>query len=211
MLKADHASIGAFRPEGDLQKTLTESHFDTHQTVCLELNGQSYVIESIRPAATIYLVGAGHVAKEIATMAGRVGFRIFVFDDRSEFANPARFPQAAEIRICPEFRDIFREFEPAAASYIVIVTRGHRFDRRVLAQALRTGAGYIGMIGSRRKKEHIFKGLIEEGIKRRVLEQVVCPIGLPIEAETPAEIGVSVVAQLIQHRALWKQHAGAPI
>ena len=201
VLKADNTCIGSFQPERELQKTLAESTIGAEQTTCRQVKGQSYVIESIRPPATIYLVGAGHVAKEIARMASRVGFRICVFDDRSKFANPTRFPQAADIGICPEFRDLFSESKPAAGSYIVIVTRGHRFDKRALAQALQTRAGYIGMIGSRRKKEHIFKALVDEGFKRRDLEKVFCPIGLPIEAETPAEIGVSVVAQLIQHRA----------
>ena len=89
----------------------------------------------------------------------------------------------------------------ASHSYIVIVTRGHRFDQKALAQALLTKAVYIGMIGSRRKKAHIYRALIDEGFTRSALDQVFCPIGLAIEAETPAEIGVSVVAQLVQHRA----------
>ena len=86
------------------------------------------------------------------------------------------------------------------------MTRGHRFDKEVLAQALQTEAGYIGMIGSRRKREAIYKELIGRGIKPSDLEQVRCPIGLAIDAETPAEIAVSVMAQLIQHRARRRNH-----
>lgn len=209
LLKAGNTCIGAFQPGRELQKALDEGDCGPNQTAWVESDGRSYVLESIRPAATIYLVGAGHVAKEIAALASQVGFRIRVFDDRPEFANPSRFPQADEIRICPEFSNVFDGFEIAAGSYIVIVTRGHRFDKQVLAQALRTTAGYIGMIGSRRKRAHIYKALIEEGFRRRDLEKVFCPIGLSIEAETPAEIGVSVVAQLIQHRAGRKNHACA--
>ncbi|MDJ0666911.1 MAG: XdhC family protein [Desulfobacterales bacterium] len=201
VLTASNQTVGSFQPGSEMQKTLTGSHFDSSPTALVETSGPSYVIESIRPPDTIYLVGAGHVAQEIAALARQVGFRLWVFDDRPEFANPARFPEAEEIRICPGFRNVFDGSGITAGSYIVIVTRGHRFDKEVLAQALRTGAGYIGMIGSRRKKEHIFKDLIEEGFEPSALDQVFCPIGLPIEAETPAEIGVSVVAQLIQHRA----------
>ena len=201
VLKAGDQSIGSFQPGDALINTLSQDDIGANPTAWVELDGQSCVIESIRPPDTLYLVGAGHVAQEIATLARQVGFQIRVFDDRPEFANPARFPEAEEIRICPEFSNVFNGSGITAGSYIVIVTRGHRFDKEVLAQALHTGAGYIGMIGSRRKRAHIYKALIAEGFEPSALDQVFCPIGLPIEAETPAEIGVSVVAQMIQHRA----------
>ena len=204
VLKTGNRSIGSFQPGDELIKALSQGDFGTNQTASVERDGQSYVIESIRPPDTLYLIGAGHVAQKIAALARKVGFRLRIFDDRPEFANPARFPDAEEISICPEFSDVFDGLGMTAGSYIVIVTRGHRFDKKVLAQALRTGAGYIGMIGSRRKKAHIYKTLIDEGFEPNALDQVFCPIGLPIAAETPAEIGVSVVAQLIQHRAARK-------
>ena len=101
---------------------------------------------------------------------------------------------------------MFKGFVANAGDYIVIMTRGHRFDKEVLAQALHTEAGYIGMIGSRRKRDAIYNELINQGVHQSALEQVCCPIGLAIDAETPTEIGVSIVAQLIQHRAKRKNH-----
>ena len=85
-----------------------------------------------------------------------MGFRTIVFDDRAEFANANRFPDADEIRVCPEFTEVFKGFVTNAGDYIVIMTRGHRFDKEVLAQALQTEAGYIGMIGSRKKRDTIY-------------------------------------------------------
>jgi xanthine dehydrogenase accessory factor len=91
-------------------------------------------------------------------------------------------------------------------SLVVIVTRGHRFDKKVLAQALATKAGYIGMIGSARKRDTLYRGFMEDGIDPAELTRVRCPVGLDIEAETPAEIAVSIAAQLIEHRAHRRSH-----
>jgi xanthine dehydrogenase accessory factor len=188
----------------EIQK-LVES--DTHVFNGLrfvEFDKRAYLIESIIPPETLFLFGAGHVAKEIAALGKRVGFRIIVFDDRAEFANADSFPDADETIVCPGFTEVFNGVNTTTNDFIVIVTRGHSFDKQVLAQALQTKAGYIGMIGSRRKREAIYKELIDQGVKQSALEQVFCPIGLAIDAETPAEIGVSIVAQLIQHRARCK-------
>ena len=173
---------------------------------CIEFEGNTYIIESIQPPPRLFLFGAGHVSKEIGTLSQRVGFRTIVFDDRVEFANAERFPDAAAIKVCPGFTEVFNGFDPLPDDLIVIVTRGHRFDKEVLAQALQTEAGYIGMIGSRRKKATIYTELIDRGIEPDALEKVHCPIGLAIDAETPAEIAVSVMAQLIQHRARRRNH-----
>jgi xanthine dehydrogenase accessory factor len=167
---------------------------------------QAYVIESIQPAPCLFLIGAGHVSREIGALCPRVGLRTVVFDDRVEFANAARFPDADKIEVCPGFTEVFDGFHPRPDDFIVIVTRGHRFDKEVLVQALKTGAGYIGMIGSRRKRDTIYRELIAQGIAPAALAEVHCPVGLPIDAEAPAEIAVSVVAQLIQHRARRRNH-----
>ena len=172
----------------------------------MENKGHAYAIEPVRPPHTVFIFGAGHVSKEIAAICEMVGFRVIVVDDRAEFANADRFPDADEIRVCPEFAGVFKGFDINPGDYIVIVTRGHRFDKEVLAQALQTAAGYIGMIGSRRKRDTIYRELIDQGANRSALEKVFCPIGLAIDAETPAEIGVSIVAQLIQHRATRQHH-----
>jgi xanthine dehydrogenase accessory factor len=177
---------------------------DGNKTSCTELGGHQYVVAPVRPPERVYIAGAGHVSQEIAPLAKHVGFHTVVIDDRENFASAERFPAAAEIFVCDEFTRIFDEASVTPGSSIVIVTRGHRFDREVLAQALRTKAGYIGMIGSARKKKSVYEALIEEGFSQKDLDRVHCPIGISIGAETPAEIAVSVVAELIQHRAVRK-------
>lgn len=164
------------------------------------------VIEPVLPPDTVYLIGAGHVSLEVAWLTHRLGFRTVVMDDRPEFASEERFPMADNLRVCPDYQDVFQGFTPDEDSYIVILTRGHRFDKKALAQALVSRAGYIGMIGSTRKRTTIYKGLTEEGLDPAQLERVHCPVGLAIEAETPAEIAVSIAAELIEHRAQRRGH-----
>ena len=208
--RALHKPPDTFMGSNHIQKEfqkLLESDTSLSDGSCLiEFEHQDYAIESIKPPPTLFLFGAGHVAKEIAGLSRRVGLRTIVFDDRVEFANAGRFPDADAIRVCPEFTEVFDGFNPRPDDFIVIVTRGHRFDQEVLAQALRTEASYVGMIGSRRKRDAIYTELIDRGITPSALEQVHCPIGLAIEAETPAEIAVSIMAQLIQHRARGRSH-----
>jgi xanthine dehydrogenase accessory factor len=156
--------------------------------------------EPLVSAPALYVFGGGHVSSEIVPLAGRCGFRVVVIDDRAEFAGAARFPSAAEV-IQASFYGAMERIPVDASSFLVIVTRGHLHDKAVLAQALRTDARYIGMIGSRRKRDIIYAALLEEGYTRADLDRVHSPIGLDIGAETPAEIAVSVVAELIRERA----------
>lgn len=167
-------------------------------------NEERILIEPVLPGQTVYLIGGGHVSKEIAQLTKQIGFRTLVFDDRNSFANRSRFPQADEIHVCPEYVDVFKPFQITSNSYIVIITRGHSYDKEVLAQALQTGAGYIGMMGSRKKRDTIYDTLIGEGFTVEKLKEVHCPIGLPIKAETPAELAVSIVGELINHRGRQK-------
>ncbi|MGE4560296.1 MAG: XdhC family protein, partial [Desulfobulbus sp.] len=112
-----------------------------------------------------------------------------------------RFPLADEVKVLPSFDNCLQGFEIDHDAYLVIVTRGHMHDMEVLEQALQTQAGYIGMIGSRRKRNAIYTRLKDKGIKEAQLDQVHCPIGLGIEADTPDEIAVSIVGELIYKRA----------
>lgn len=120
-------------------------------------------------------------------------------DDRAEFANAERYPRAREVSVLDSFADCFDEL--GSDDYVVIVTRGHLHDRDVLAQALNTGAGYIGMIGSSRKREGVYRSLLAGGYTEDDLQRVHCPIGLAIGADTPEEIAVSIVAEMIRNRA----------
>lgn len=161
-------------------------------------------VEVIRPAETIWLFGAGHVSFYVAPLARMVGFRVVVIDDRSEFANRSRFPDAGDIRVT-SFSEVFDQITVTASSYLLIITRGHDHDETVLRKALQSPAGYIGMIGSKRKRDAIYDVLKREGVESERLEQVHCPIGLEIQAETPQEIAFSIVGELILERAKHKK------
>jgi xanthine dehydrogenase accessory factor len=157
-------------------------------------------VEPILADPILYIFGGGHVSAQIIPLASRVGFKVEVIDDRPEFADPAKFPDAAKVHQFP-FEGVLGKIPVDESSYLVIVTRGHIHDKTVLEQCLRTKAKYIGMIGSRRKKAMIYEKLLEEGFTKSDLDRVHAPIGLDIGAETPEEIAVSIVAELIQVRA----------
>ena len=150
---------------------------------------------------TVYIFGAGHCGEKLAHIAHTVGFQTVVIDDREEFANRGRFPDADEILVPESLARPFDERGFGGDSYIVIVTRGHVFDEVVLRKALKTDAGYIGMIGSRNKRETIYRHLLADGYTADDIARVHSPIGLNIGAESPEEIAVSITAELIQARA----------
>src|SRR4029077_6406835 len=175
-------------------------------------------VEPILPQPVVYLFGGGHVSTAVAKAAGAAGFGIAVVDDRETFANQERFPMAQEIYT--SYEDAFEKIRPNAASYLVIVTRGHKEDMRVLAWAVRTEARYIGMIGSKRKVLSVYKALENEGYKPEEFERVFAPMGLEIGALSPEEIAVSIVAELIAvrrnartaaHKKLQYEARSAPI
>jgi xanthine dehydrogenase accessory factor len=156
-------------------------------------------IEPILPAALLYIFGAGHVSINLYKIAQNAGFDVTVVDDRETYASRERFPQATEV-IAEDFDQAMRRLTPSESSYIVIVTRGHRDDMRVLRWAVQTPAKYIGMIGSKRKTIGIFRELTGEGLAPELFERVHAPIGLDIGAVTPEEIAVAITAELIAAR-----------
>jgi xanthine dehydrogenase accessory factor len=155
-------------------------------------------IEPILPQPILYLFGGGHVSTAVAKAAQAVGFGVGVIDDREAFANSRRFPMAQEI--FTSYDDAFAKLQPNSSSYLVIVTRGHKEDMRVLAWAVRTPARYVGMIGSRRKVLSVYKALEKEGYTMEEFERVFAPMGLDIGALSPEEIAVSIVAELVAVR-----------
>jgi xanthine dehydrogenase accessory factor len=159
-----------------------------------------YVLEPWAAAKALLIFGAGHVSRPTAQVAALAGFRVTVLDDRQDFANAERFPQA-KVMVLNDFDDCFTGLPQGPETFVVIVTRGHVHDAGVLAQALRTPAGYIGMIGSRRKRDAVYERLRGQGFTKADLARVRCPVGLDIGAETPEEIAVSIVAELIACRA----------
>lgn len=150
---------------------------------------------------TVYLFGAGHVSEKVAVLTEFAGFRTIVLDDREQFANRLRFNSADRVIVLTSFNNAFEEHDIDSNSYIIIVTRGHINDQLVLEQALKTKAGYLGMIGSKRKRDAIYENLLKKGFKDSDLERVYSPIGLEIGAETPEEIAISIVSELVKVRA----------
>ncbi|MBW2058011.1 MAG: XdhC family protein [Deltaproteobacteria bacterium] len=158
------------------------------------------LLEPVVSDTTLFIFGGGHISTCLAPLAKNVGFKVVVIDDRPDFANPDRFPQADRVLV-DGFEGLLEKLEIDENSYLVLVTRGHLHDRVVLEQALRTDARYIGMIGSRRKIRMVYERVVKDGISPESLERVHAPIGLDIGAETPEEIAVSILAELIQVRA----------
>ena len=156
-------------------------------------------IEPVLPPALVYIFGAGHVAYNLYKVAAIAGFDVVVVDDREAYANRERFPDAREI-IAEDFGAVTARLDPPESSHVVIVTRGHRDDMRVLRWALSTRARYLGMIGSRRKTISIYKELEKEGISAETFANVHAPVGLEIGAVTPEEIAVAIVAEMIAVR-----------
>jgi xanthine dehydrogenase accessory factor len=165
-----------------------------------EFGGSRFLVEQIRPQRTVVIFGAGHVSQQVAPLCEKVGFRVVVLDDRAEYASQSRFTAETEVRVLASFDD-WAELVIDESCYIVILTRGHIHDKTVLGLALQTSASYIGMIGSRRKRDKIYQALREEGIPQEQIARVHSPIGLDIGAETPEELAVSIVGELIQLRA----------
>jgi xanthine dehydrogenase accessory factor len=155
-------------------------------------------VEPILPQPVVILFGGGHISTAVAKSASAAGFGICVVDDRDSFANSERFPMAQEI--LTSFDDAFDKLKPCASNYLVIVTRGHKEDMRVLAWAVRTDARYVGMIGSRRKVLSVYKALEKEGFRPEEFERVFAPMGLDIGALSPEEIAISIVGELIAVR-----------
>lgn len=160
-----------------------------------------FLVEPLCHEGVVFIFGAGHISQQLALLTRLVGFRTVVLDDRAEFANRERFASADDVVVLSSFDDAVRGLTIDANSYIVLVTRGHAHDKTLLGEALATRAGYIGMIGSRRKRDAVYHDLEKEGFTAVDFERVHSPIGLSIAAETPEEIAVSIVAELIAVRA----------
>jgi xanthine dehydrogenase accessory factor len=164
-------------------------------------DGRRAHVELVEPAPAVLVCGAGHVAQALAPVAAGVGFRVVVMDDRPEFADARRFPGAVQVRQLQSFEEAFSGLSVDERSLVVIVTRGHQHDLTALVQALRTPARYVGLMASRAKRERMIAALLERGFHEADIQRIHSPIGLPIDAETPAELAISIVAELIQTRA----------
>jgi len=158
-------------------------------------------IDPVMPGPRLVILGAGHVGKALATAARFSGFHVTVADDRAEHASKANIPDAQDL-VVNDFNSVFSRIPVDHKSYIVIATRGHNHDLEAVSAALKTPAHYIGLLGSKRKKAVLINALKEQGYREDAIERIIIPVGLPIGSTTPAEIAVSIMAQIIQHRRL---------
>ncbi len=162
-------------------------------------SGAEYFIEAYTTPPQLVLCGGGHVSKSIAPLAKTLGFRVFVTDDRVEFANAERFPEA-DIIIAKKPEDALDELPINPNTFIIVATRGHRYDNVALAAAARTSAKYVGLLGSKRKIILIYEDLMQMGISNERIRELRAPIGLDIGARTPEEIAVSIMSEVLMFR-----------
>jgi xanthine dehydrogenase accessory factor len=154
-------------------------------------------IEAYKARPQLIIAGAGHVGKALSAMGAVLGFGITVIDDRKEWANKDRFPEAEEVIVTADMTKGLEDCNISEDTYIVIATRGHNHDKEALKGALKRNARYVGMIGSPNKVKEVFNQLVKEGIDRGTLEKVHAPIGLDLGGQTPEEIALSILAEIL--------------
>ena len=165
----------------------------------LAQEGAEVFIESFTSPPTLVLMGGGHISKALAPMAKALGFRIYVVDDRPQFANPERFPEAEATVVAPYDQGL-EQVPVNANTYIVVATRGHRYDDMATEAAARSPARYVGLVGSKRKSILIFEELFKKGIPEERIKSIRAPVGLDIGGRTPEEIAVSILAEVLMVR-----------
>lgn len=162
-------------------------------------DGSEFFIEAYTTPPQLVVCGGGHVSKALAPLAKNLGFRVFITDDREEFANPDRFPEA-DIVIPKRPEEALAELPINPNTFIIIATRGHRFDQVATEAAARTSAKYVGLMGSKRKIILIYEELLRNGIPSERVRELRSPVGLDITARTPEEIAVSILAEMLMFR-----------
>jgi len=162
-------------------------------------NGAEYFVEAFTTPPQLVICGGGHVSKSIAAHAKPLGFRLFITDDREEFANSERFPEA-DIIVAKNPEDAIPELPINANTFVIIATRGHRYDNVALKAAANTPARYVGLLGSKRKTIMIYEDLLRSGMSLERVRELRSPIGLDISARTPEEIAISVISEILMFR-----------
>ena len=201
-IRQDGSTVGSLGSP-DLDQSALQEAFElmTHgkNKYVVAASGAEYFIEAYTTPPQLVLCGGGHVSKSIAPLAKTLGFRVFITDDRQEFANPDRFPEA-DIIVAKKPEDALDELPINPNTFIIVATRGHRYDNVALAAAARTSAKYVGLLGSKRKIILIYEDLYRMGIPADRIRELRAPIGLDIGARTPEEIAVSIMSEVLMFR-----------
>jgi xanthine dehydrogenase accessory factor len=209
LIETDGARLGGLGDSAieDLVAEYARGAFERHAAETLYVTPDGLSTRTVHGATSIYLevieskpvfivVGAGHIGRSLAKLADFLDFHVVVIDDREDFANEERLPEADQV-ICGDYEEALDGLRIDANTAIVMVTRGHKQDELALRHAVGRGAGYVGMIGSKRRTATVLQHLRDEGFDPADLERVRTPIGLDIGAETPEEIAISIVAEVI--------------
>ena len=192
---------------GEVNEELKTQITETPQSGIYEIEGQKFFIEHLKRQAHLVICGGGHVSQQVIKLAGKVGFHVTVLEDRPYFADRAR-EAGADLVLCDAFEKSLQGIAGTPDTYFLVVTRGHRFDRACLEQILKKPYAYVGMMASRGRSALLKKQMAEDGFDRKALDEMHTPVGLSIHAETPEEIAVSIVAELIQIKNQTKKTAG---
>lgn len=192
---------------GEVNEELKTQITETPQSGIYEIEGQKFFIEHLKRQAHLVICGGGHVSQQVIKLAGKVGFHVTVLEDRPYFADRAR-EAGADLVLCDAFEKSLQGIAGTPDTYFLVVTRGHRFDRACLEQILKKPYAYVGMMASRGRSALLKKQMAVDGFDRKALDEMHTPVGLSIYAETPEEIAVSIVAELIQIKNQTKKTAG---
>ena len=192
---------------GEVSEELKTQITETPQSGIYEISGKRFFIEHLKRQAHLVICGGGHVSQQVIELAGRVGFHVTVLEDRPYFADRAR-EIGADLVLCDAFEKSLQGIAGTPDTYFLVVTRGHRYDRACLEQILHKPYAYVGMMASRGRSALLKKQMAGEGFDRAALDGIHTPVGLSIHAETPEEIAVSIVAELIQIKNQTKKTAG---
>ena len=192
-------TLGSPGVDSEAAKKARELMFLGKNDYVVSDTGAEYFIEAYTTPPQIVLCGGGHVSKAIAPLAKTLGFRVFVTDDREEFANKDRFPEA-DILVATKPEDALPQLPINPNTFIIVATRGHRYDNVALEAAAKTPAGYVGLLGSKRKTILIYEDLMRNGVPIERIKEIRSPVGLDIHARTPDEIAVSIMAEVLMFR-----------